>query len=126
MSDTPISLSSLPPLTHLSTSSPHGSILNIEKLTEGNYSTWKFDMKLALMERGLWKMVDGNQIDYTAELRSADEKAFTQIALCVSPAMKNLLKTATTAREAWLRLEKRFESRSLSRILEIRRKLFTL
>ena len=35
----------------------------IELLNGHNYQTWKYNMKLVLMEKGLWGFIDGGEIE---------------------------------------------------------------
>ena len=52
----------------------------IEKLNGRNYQSWKYNMKLVLMEKGLWGIADGSEVkvevaaDADAKTRTASEK----------------------------------------------------
>ena len=35
------------------------SLYTIDKLTSNNFSSWKFRLKMILIDRGLWEVVDG-------------------------------------------------------------------
>ena len=37
-------------------------VVKIEQLTGSNYQSWKTNMKLVLMERGLWGFVQGTEV----------------------------------------------------------------
>ena len=36
-------------------------ITKIERLDGKNYQSWKYNIKLVLMERGLWRFVEGTE-----------------------------------------------------------------
>ena len=36
-------------------------ITKIEPLNGQNYQSWKYNIKLVLIERGLWNFIDGNE-----------------------------------------------------------------
>ena len=38
-----------------------GSFYNIEKLGKDNYETWRVQMKMVLIHRGLWKFANGTE-----------------------------------------------------------------
>ena len=37
-------------------------ITKIDKLNGRNYQSWKYNMKLVLMERGLWGIAEGSEV----------------------------------------------------------------
>lgn len=62
----------------------------VDRLNSDNYRTWKFAMKMLLIQRELWDYVNGTvtlQADATAEQKvrhkSKDEKALSTIALSI-------------------------------------------
>jgi len=62
----------------------------VDRLNSNNYRTWKFAMKMLLIQRELWKYVNRSAVlrdDATTEQkashRSKDEKALSTIALSI-------------------------------------------
>ena len=124
------------------TGSGSNSLYSIEKLNDSNFSSWKFQLKMILMDRGLWGYVDGSQVcpvvnermDEAAiaaarvkieEWKKKDNSALVQIALTVSKPQLGLIKSAQTAREAWLKVLDIHEAKGLAARVFLRRKFFT-
>ena len=96
-------------------------INKIEQLNGRNYRSWKYNIKLVLMERGLWKIADGTEkkpestdekVKKAWELRS--DKAYSLIALSVVKEIQVHLTSTTDAHEAWEILKNHFEIVSVS------------
>jgi len=83
-------------------------ITKIEPLSGKNYQSWKYNIKLVLMERGLWGFVEGteNTLNSTAtdavrnthRLRS--DKAYSLIALSVDKSLQVNISSTTDPRAA--------------------------
>lgn len=100
----------------------------IDRLNSNNYRTWKFAMKMLLIQRELWDYVNGTAVllnDATAEQKvkhkSKDEKAFSTIALSIDPDQQVHIVHCETARQAWLVLEEIYEPKSRKRIMQLKR-----
>lgn len=85
-------------------------------------------MKMLLIQRELWKHVDGSAVlrdDATAEQKvshkSKDEKALSTIALSIDPDQQVHIVHCGTARQAWLVLEEIYEPKSRQRIMQLKR-----
>ena len=67
------------------------SLYAIDKLNSSNFTSWKFRMKMILMDRGLWEIVDGTLVKPAAgvdghgadEWKKKDNTALAQIGLTV-------------------------------------------
>ena len=78
-------------------------ITKIEPLNGLNYPTWKYNIKLLLMERGLWDFVSGTEErpgeDATAQVKNAyrlkSDKAYSLIALSVNKNIQVHISTTT-------------------------------
>jgi hypothetical protein len=94
--------------------------VNIEKL-EGvkNYGTWKFEMKLLLIDSGLWDCIESTeQLDQARDLR-----AYAKICLHVQSVCHPHVRNAKCAKEAWHNLKAAYENRGISRRLLLKKKL---
>ena len=78
-------------------------ITKIEPLSGRNYQSWKYNIKLVLMERGLWGFVEGteNTLNSTATdavrntYRHRSEKAYSLIALSVDKSLQVNISSTT-------------------------------
>ena len=79
----------------------------MQKLTANNYHNWNFDMKMVLVGKDLWDIVDGVEViaeedseDKKKDFRKRDQKAMSIICLGVSPEMKIYVRQAKTSKGA--------------------------
>jgi transposase InsO family protein len=114
-------------------SSSSASLYSIEKLDGTNFSSWKFRLKMVLIDRNLWDIVDGTESrpgpeDLTAlgSFTKKDNQALAQIALTVSNAQLVHIRNASSARDAWLKLCSAFEAKGLAAKVYLRRQFFTV
>ena len=105
----------------------------VEKLTRENYHTWKFDMKMLLLDKDLWDVVTGDETlapgasaDRRLKFKKLENRSLSMICLAISPDLKIYVRSATTGKEAWDALSKHFEEKTLSRKIQFRRKLYSL
>ena len=103
-----------------------------EKLAADNYHTWKFNMKMFLIGKDLWDIVNGSEIldeDATAEekrkFKKRDNMALASVCLSVSSNLQIYVRSAETGKEAWDCLTKHFQQKTLSRKIHLRRKLYS-
>jgi hypothetical protein len=112
--------------------SPSSSLYSVEKLSEKNYSAWKFRVQLVLQDRGLWKYVEGAKADPPSDLKlresweEKDQQARAQILLTVSDTLLPAVRHTRTAKEAWVKVASVFEQKGLSAQVFLRRKLVNL
>ncbi|UYV81767.1 hypothetical protein LAZ67_20002301 [Cordylochernes scorpioides] len=114
-------------------SSSQALALNVEKLTGSNYRSWKFNMKMLLIERGLWECVINEEtIDADEDRRKYEktkikqEKALATIALSISTEQQIHVIDCKTASEAWTTLEQIFEPKSRARILQLKKQFVNI
>ena len=68
----------------MSVSVSNNNLFQVEKLTNTNFTCWKFRLQMVLKARKLWKYVDGSVVGGDAKSQELDQDAFSQIALTVS------------------------------------------
>ena len=110
----------------------HGSLLRIEKFKGENFHLWKFKMQMVLEEKDLWNIVKGDEVEPTDEgttetqrrqFQKRERKALATICLSLGDEQLSLVRTATTAKEAWLKLENHYEVKSLANKLFLRKSI---
>ena len=107
-------------------------ITKIEKLNGKNYQSWKYNIKLVLMERGLWGFIAGTETaaaeTATVQVRNAyrlrSDKAYSLIALSVDKSLQVHITSTTDLRIAWETLQKQFEFVSITQIVRLNRKFY--
>ena len=107
-------------------------ITKIEPLSGKNYKSWKYNIKLVLMERGLWGFVEGTEntpnSTATDAVRNAyrlrSDKAYSLIALSVDKSLQVHISSTTDPRAAWEVLQKQFECVSIAQIVRLNRKFY--
>ena len=62
----------------------NNNLFQVEKLTNSNFTCWKFRLQMVLKARKLWKYVDGSVVGGDARSQELDQDALSQIALTVS------------------------------------------
>eukprot|EP00794_Sanderia_malayensis_P009008 gene9008-9970_t len=107
-------------------------ITKIEPLDGNNYQSWKYNIKLVLMERGLWGFSQGTEDPPSAtesqavrnafQLRS--DKAYSLIALSVSKALQVHIMSTTDPATAWKTLQEHFEFISVAQVVRLNRKFY--
>ena len=108
-------------------------ITKIEKLNGKNYQSWKYNMKLVLMQRGLWGFTQEGQETAreetaTAAVRNAfrlqSDKAYSLIALNVEKHLQVHISSTTNPLKTWKNLQKQFEFVSINQIVRLNRKFY--
>ena len=114
-------------------------LTKIEKLNGSNYKSWKYNIKLVLMGRGLWSIAFGSEkapVIAEADKAKAEslklindwnlrsDKAYSLIALSISKSLQVHISATTDAHEAWKILQKHFEVVSVSQIVRLNRRFF--
>ena len=105
--------------------------LRMEKLTVDTYHSWKFNMRMSLIGKDLWEIVEGSEIlqerpteAQRIQFRKRDNKALSMICLSVATELQIYVRSAKSGKEAWDSLEKHFEEKTLSKKIFHRRKLY--
>ena len=114
-------------------------INKIEKLNGSNYKSWKFNVMLVLMERGLWGIANGTEKapEIKEEDRAKDDsvklckawklrsdKAYSIIALNVEKSIQVHITSTTDANVAWTTLKSLFEVVSVAQAVRLYRRFF--
>ena len=109
-------------------------ITKIESLNGENYQSWKYNIKLVLMERGLWGFTQEGQDTPPAStdppsvrnsFRLRLDKAYSLIALSVEKSLQVHIASTNDLLEAWQILQKQFEFVSVTQIVRLNRKFYT-
>ena len=112
-----------------------GAGIKLAKLSNDNYYHWKFNMRMFLIGKDLWDIVQGTETLSEADQADEDKKrkfkkrensAMSYICLGVSTPLQIYVRAAKNAKEAWDCLSNHFEEKTLSRIIYYRRKLYAL
>ena len=107
-------------------------ITKIEPLNGKNYQSWKYNIKLVLMERGVWSFIAGNEEvppeTATASVRNVhrlrSDKAYSLIALSVEKNLQVRISTTTDPKVAWDTLKNQFECVSIAQAVHLNRKFY--
>ncbi|KAK2578384.1 hypothetical protein KPH14_011871 [Odynerus spinipes] len=108
-----------------------GNAHQIEKLNEGNYESWKIQMKSVLRYNELWGYVNGtivktenNAVGIVWALK--DEKALDLIILSLHKSQFNHIKRADTSLKAWEALKSVYESQGPMRQCVLFKQLYRM
>ena len=108
------------------------SEFKFEKLAPENYHTWKFNMKMILVRKDRWKIVNGSEglhKNATAEERRKFKKrenlVLASVCLSISSNLQIYVRFTETGKETWDSLAKYFKQKRLLRKIELRRKLYS-
>ena len=107
-------------------------IAKIEPLNGKNYQSWKYNIKLVLMECGHWSFIAGNEEvppeTATAAVRNAyrlrSDKAYLLIALSVEKNLQVHISTTTDPKVTWDTLKNQFECVSIAQVVRLNRKFY--
>ena len=104
----------------------------IEKLTAENYYSWKFNIKMSLIVKDLWEIVQGTETlaeDASAEeqrkFKNRENLAIASVCSSVTTSLQIYVRSAKSTKEAWDNLQKQLEAKSLSKKLCYHRKLYS-
>ena len=116
-------------------SSARSDDMKIEKLNGSNYISWKFNMKLLLMEKDLYGFIDGTEKppEVSEEDKKEKEmklyttrsqKAYSTIALAVTKPLQVHVMNTVCPKTAWNTLKSHFEFVSITQIVRVNRAFF--
>ena len=96
-----------------------------------NYRTWKFSMKMVLMAKELWSIVDGTESKPGGETSSTTwekraQRALAIISLSLTPMEQQHIIDCTSPKEAWDILVKLYEGKGRNRKFMLLAELFGL
>ena len=104
---------------------------NLPLLTDGNYHSWKFTMKMQLIGKGLWEITEGTEVVEEGArqqdiryFKKRENMALATICLGVAESLQIYVRNSKCAKETWDALEDHFEEKTLSRKIMVRRKLY--
>ena len=104
----------------------------VEKLNGENYHSWKFNLKMYLIGKDLWDIVEGTQVlgkdaseDESRKFKKRENLSLSIICLSVSTNLQIYVRNCTTGKEAWDNLANHFEEKTLSKKIFYRRKLYS-
>src|SRR5579859_4434979 len=89
-----------------------------------NYRTWKFSIKMTMLARDLWDVVQAKPDDAPADWDKRAAKALAVIALSLSGAEQQHIIDCKTPKEPWDILEKLYEGKGRNRKFILLQELF--
>eukprot|EP00731_Ephydatia_muelleri_P003627 Em0001g3627a len=106
---------------------------SIDKLTEENWSTWKFQTSTVLKAKNLWAFVDGDSAtlpadasaDQRARYAEQSDQAMAVLVMAISQSLLHLVTDCKTPREIWKALKDRFERNGLTSKMLLMREFLT-
>ena len=106
----------------------------VDKFNGDNFSLWKFKMEMVLASKELWDIVEGSEVAPPSSVDEKDKKAYDKrVKTAFAIIATNLvdkemahIKHCKGPAEAWKTLCNIHETKSLSNILFLRRKFFTI
>jgi gag-polypeptide of LTR copia-type/Zinc knuckle len=104
-----------------------GSVAPLEG--SANYRTWKYSMKMVLMVKDLWEVVDGTEPKPSDEKealawKKKSQKALAHISLSLAPVEQQHILDCTTGKSAWDTLQKLYEGKGRNRKFLLMEQLF--
>lgn len=98
----------------------------ITKLNGDNYFNWRYKIKMVLIEKGVWSVIEGDVPDpITTEWTKNDETAHSVIALNVEDDQIQYIRQCKLARDAWSKLKDVHEKDTANNRVYIQRQLMT-
>lgn len=102
-------------------------LFTFPKLNAANYTTWKVDMKVLLIDRGSWEFVSGDAVPLEEDVPQREkrayqwrkEKAYTTIYQGIERQFLPLIADTTDGKTAWDILKKNFEPVSRARLARL-------
>ena len=100
-------------------------------LNGGNYNTWKIQVRMLLVNQGLWGLVSGvDSVPTTAEAlaiyNAKRGRALSTIVLSLSPSLLYLIGNPEDPQAVWTTLENHFHKSSWSNQFSLRKKLYSM
>lgn len=104
---------------------------SVDKLDNGNWMTWKFQMRHLLLAKGLWKYVDGSEVlagdaDDRArtEYLEKSQKALSTLVMAISTSQLYLVISCDQPQDVWDALKRHFERGTLANKLFLKKQYF--
>src|SRR5215469_590900 len=105
--------------------------LQIEKLDGSNYHSWKYNMKMVLIERDLWDYVNEPPVAPTdpaelAKYKTKLNKALALVSLFIATEQQVHIRETETPKDAWLILQNIYEPKSRPRVMQLMKQFSSL
>lgn len=102
--------------------------MKIDKFTGRNsFSLWQIKMKALLKQQGLWAPLSGKKVEpVTTEMEVTEEKAYSTILLCLADEIIIEVSGVDVAADLWSKLESLYMTKSLTKKLLLKQRLFAL
>lgn len=102
------------------------SSFKIDKLTEENYDTWSFMMKMLLCREGLWSVAtESRPLVVDADYLAKEQQALQVIALSCDSNQVVYLRKCTTGKAAWDMLKSVHQQSTIGAQIRIMKQLFS-
>ncbi|UYV82640.1 hypothetical protein LAZ67_22000315 [Cordylochernes scorpioides] len=98
----------------------------VEKLNGQNYRSWKYNIKMLLIEKGLWDVMFKDEDTQDAQLKAQKDRALAVIALSINTEHQIHIIDCSSPQDAWKNLEQVFEPKSRSRILQLKKQFVNI
>ncbi|UYV81355.1 hypothetical protein LAZ67_20000905, partial [Cordylochernes scorpioides] len=98
----------------------------VEKLNGQNYRSWKYNIKMLLIEKGLWDVMFKDEDTQDAQLKAQKYRALAVIALSINTEQQIHIIDCSSPQDAWKNLEQVFEPKSRSRILQLKKQFVNI
>lgn len=104
-----------------------GNKFTIEKLSNTNFESWKFNVQMLLIRDELWKYVeDAAPNPETDAWKKGDQKTRATIALLVGANQRRLIQKCTTAKQTWEALVSHHQKSSITSVLAMLRRVINM
>ena len=102
--------------------------MKIDKFTGRNsFSLWQIKMKALLKQQGLCAPLSGKKVEPdTIEMEVTEEKAYSTILLCLADEIIITVSGVDAAADLWSKLESLYMTKSLTKKLLLKQRLFAL
>src|SRR5436305_6114214 len=102
----------------------------IEPLNGTNYRSWSFSLKMLLIAKDLWEVIDP-ELERPGDERKSeqskwdkkDKSVFATIALAMKPSEQEHIHNCKTAKEAWQHLEEVYHGKGMHRLVSLMKEL---
>lgn len=92
------------------------------EITKSNYDTWQLQAQAIFIKNDLWNIVSGSKTQptdanaaTTAQFNKEDLKAKAEITLLLSPSERKQIRSCTTSKSVWDKLQATYQSTGTAR-----------
>jgi len=86
-----------------------------------NYGTWHIGMKMRLIKKDLWQVIEDEDIDLNNHnIRKKDKRAIAEICLAVVPQLYKIVDSCHSALEVWQKLSELYELKGMQRRINLK------